>query len=182
MHRYRLAILLAITLPIPLAATGNAHAQNRALDLSHNHDVDLSPGMRENLETIGRYADTVNRRLAGQNADNAPSSAKRKRFEQIADPFEVSPQLRENDGNGAAFNGLPSAGRLELQRQIQVKAILVTARGKVAQLAIRDQNITVMDGELVDLGSLGTFAIHIERDSVTFSNPGAPQATKLILR
>lgn len=182
MNLHRLAIFIALTLPGLLPATGSVHAQNQALDLSRNRDVDLSPGMRENLETIGRYADTVNRRLAGHDTNGAASADSPRRFEQIADPFEVSPQLRES-GKNKAFTGLPDAGRLELQRQIEVRALLLIANRRVAQLAIRDKDlITVHDRELLDLGELGVFEVRIERDAVSLFNPSMPQATKLILR
>jgi len=180
MNTHRLPIIAALTLLAMLTMTKDIQAQNQALDLARDRNTELTPAMRDNLETIGRYAETVNRRLEAR--ELAPGGAKNRRFEQVSDPFEVSPQLRDDRKGSAAFSGLPNAGRLELQRQIQVEAILITTKNRIAQLNVRDQRITVMDGELVDLGTLGTFEIRIGRDSVTFSNPGAPQATKLILR
>lgn len=117
--------------------------------------------------------------------ETATADSKARRFEQLADPFEVSPQLRDGRRTGNAFGGLPGAGQLELQRRVQLRALLVIAGQRVAQLSVRDKDkdsITVHDRELVDLGDLGIFEARIERGSVTLTNPSAPQGTKLILR
>lgn len=106
-----------------------------------------------------------------------------RRLDRIADPFEVSPQLRENRKSGSSFGALPSSSRLELQRQIQLRAVLITPRGRAAQLGIRQKDsITVMDGELVDLGDLGTFHVKIDPEGVALSNPSRPQDGKINLR
>lgn len=179
--------ILILTLNVP------ALAQNKALDLSRDKSIDLQPSMRENLNTIGRYAESVNRQ-AGKHAGEAvaplPESPARKdtpaarRLDTMIDPFEVSPQLRDARRAPGNFNGLPVASKLDVQRQIQVKALLVTARGRGAQLLVRGQQaILVKDGDLVDFGDLGTFTVHVSGDEgVALSNPGLPQGNRITLR
>lgn len=168
--------LPTVALLVLLALSPELHAQNRALELAAERNADLPPSVRENLETIGRYAETVNRRLA-------PKEARPRRLDQVADPFEVSPQLRDGPKNSSSPGGLPNAGRLELQRQVQLRALLAIGGRRVAQLVIRDKDsLTVHDRELIDLGELGVFEVRIERDAVSLFNPSAPQGSKLILR
>ena len=102
----------------------------------------------------------------------------------LADPFEVSPQLREGR-RSTRFAGLPDANVLDLQRRIELKSILRTAGGKlaVAQLLINQKDtITVMNKELIDLGEMGTFQVDIDSGTVTLSNPSTPQGKKVVLR
>ncbi|UCV12755.1 hypothetical protein KI614_05955 [Dechloromonas denitrificans] len=180
-----------------LALSAPAWAQNKALELSRDKTVDLQPSMRENLVTIGRYAESVNRqigKLSGESAAPetqplAESPARReippgRRMETMIDPFEVSPQLRDGRRSPGNFSGLPVASKLDIQRQVQVKALLVTARGRGAQLLVRGQQaILVKDGDLVDFGDLGTFTIHVGAvDGVTLTHPGLPQGNKITLR
>lgn len=190
----------ALLIPLLILAAAPALAQNKALDLARDRNTEMHPSMRENLATIGRYAETVNRqvnKLSGDERNAAertgappsPSSAAprqaspNRRFEGIADPFEVSPQLRDTRRTKGGFGGLPSSSKLELQRQIQLRALLIAPGGRAAQLGIRHQEaITVMDGELIDLGDLGTFHVRIDREGVTLSNPSLPQASKIVLR
>ena len=182
---------------LAIALCGPAWAQNKALELSRDKTIDLQPSMRENLATIGRYAESVNRqigKLSGESPSPEPAplpeaSGRRelppaRRLDTMIDPFEVSPQLRDGRRSPARFSGLPVASKLDVQRQIQVKALLVTARGRGAQLLVRgDQSILVKDGDLVDFGDLGTFTIHVgAEEGVTLSNPGLPQGNKITLR
>lgn len=194
----RRPLLLSATLL--LLASAPAPAQNKALELAGDKNTELHPSLRDNLATIGRYADNVNRQIkkmsgeaGGNNAEPAPArprpeppprpEAPARRLDGIADPFEVSPQLRDNRRATGGFGGLPSSSKLELQRQIQLRAVLVTPRGRAAQLGIRHQDtITVMDGELIDLGDLGTFHVHIDREGVVLTNPSLPQGSKIVLR
>lgn len=193
MHRFppthpSTALLLALSL---LAL--NAFAQNQALDLARDKSTDLHPSLREGLNTLGRYAETVNRQvnsLSGNRSGDAapldapplPRAAGGRRFESSNDPFEVSPQLRE--GRSAhRYQGSPGASILELQKQVRLKALVITPQGRAAQLAINQtETITVMDRELIDLGGLGTFFVQIERQGVTLSDPSMPQGKKVILR
>jgi hypothetical protein len=117
----------------------------------------------------------------------------------LIDPFEVSPQLRENR-RGGGFSGLPTASKLDLRRRVQVKAMIVTPTGRAAQLEIdgtrqpqgergggaqsgQGDTMTVMDGELVDLGDLGIYIIRISAsEGVTLANPGSPQTGRITLR
>lgn len=100
----------------------------------------------------------------------------------LSDPFEVSPQLREGR-RGARFAGLPGANVLELQRRVQLKAVLRTRQGTLVQLLINHKDtITVMHKELIDLGDLGTFLVEADSGTVTLSNPSAPQGKKVVLR
>lgn len=174
-----------------------ALAQNKALELSRDKSVDLQPTMRENLATIGRYAESVNRQIGKLSGDPAQTespplpepSARRelpaaRRLDTMIDPFEVSPQLRNGRRSPGSFSGLPATSKLDVQRQIQVKALLVTDRGRGAQLLVRGQQaILVKDGDLVDFGDLGTFTVHVgTEEGVTLSNPGMPQGNKITLR
>lgn len=196
------ALLTPLFFPLLILAAAPALAQNKALDLARDKNTELHPSMRENLATIGRYAETVNRqvnKLSGDERDSSnaagappsPSSpsppsrqaSPNRRSESIADPFEVSPQLRDTRRTKNGFSGLPASSKLELQRQIQLRALLIAPGGRAAQLGIRHQEaITVMDGELIDLGDLGTFHVRIDREGVTLSNPSLPQASKIVLR
>jgi hypothetical protein len=122
--------------------------------------------MRANLQTIGQYAQEVSRRAgaavvpltgATPSAEATPAPAAAR------DPFEVSPQLRE--GRKYGYSGLPNANVLEVQRRVQVRAVIRSGQHTLAQLFIDNKDtITVMDKELIDLGDLGTFLVHIERD------------------
>lgn len=187
----------ALALLLALAFTPNdASAQNPALDLAHDQTVDVPTPLRQDLNTLGRYAETVNRQVQA-NSGNPPSepvaapaasppaptpSASVRRFESANDPFEVSPQLREGR-SGARYTGLPGASILELQKQVQLRALLITPQSRAAQLSInQSETITVMDKELIDLGNLGTFLVQIDRDGVTLFNPSMPQGKKVILR
>lgn len=177
--------------------TAPAGAQNKALDLAQDKQLEVPPAMREDLKTIGRYAQAVNQRtnpeITAAPEHAAPTMATpARRTDSVADPFEVSPQLRQNRRAASTFGGLPTATKLDLRRRIQVKALLVTPHGRMAQLDIDGsaQNarsnsnvLTVMDGELVDFGELGTYVVRISvRDGVTLSNPGTPQSGRISLR
>ncbi|MDR1936191.1 MAG: hypothetical protein LBS49_11550 [Candidatus Accumulibacter sp.] len=161
-------------------------AQNPAGALARDAKIDLPDAMREQLDTIGRYAAEVNRRGGTTelpvNANAGPPALRPSRqIELGVDPFEVSPQLR--DGRGARFTGLPGAGVLELQRRVQVRAVLRTARGALAQLLINNKDvITLMDKELIDLGEMGTFQAEIRDGTVSLSDPGNPQGKRVVLR
>lgn len=191
-------LLLAALWSLPAAA------QNPAADLARDKNTDLNPTLREGLATIGRYAETVNRQVNSLSGGKAaapetqaqaqaqplplpPELAGRRqdsshRPDIGADPFEVSPQLREGRG-GNRFMGLPGANVLDLQRRVQVRALLITPQGRAAQLAINGrETVTIMDKELVDLGDLGTFQVQIDREGVALFNPSAPQGKKVVLR
>lgn len=187
-------------------------AQNKATELSRDQRVNLPPSVRDDLAVIGRYAETVNRKI-GPASSQLPQAAETggneraprqetmpiRRTDTLIDPFEVSPQLRENR-RGGGFSGLPAASKLDIRRRIQVKAMIVTPRGRAAQLEIdgsrqpqggrgaapasaHGDTMTVMDGELVDLGDLGTYIIHISAsEGVTLANPGSPQTGRITLR
>lgn len=180
-----------------IALSNSTWAQNKALELSRDKSIDLQPSMRENLATIGRYAESVNRQVGKLSGEATPqesiphqeSPARReipagRRLDSMIDPFEVSPQLRDGRRSPGNFNGLPIASKLDIQRQVQVKALLVTARGRGAQLLVRGQQaLLVKDGDLVDFGDLGTFTIHVGAvDGVTLTHPGLPQGNKITLR
>lgn len=167
-----------------------AHAQNPVQELARDKNHDLHPSLRENLAIIGRYAESV-RNQAGKPGEppsgvapaGRPEAAGR-RLDTMVDPFEVSPQLREGRRSPGSFSGLPTASKLDVQRQIQVKALLVTQGGRGAQLLVRgQQSVIVKDGDLIDFGDLGTFTVHVTgNDGVTLSNPGLPQGNKITLR
>ena len=177
-----------------LLASHGVQAQNKAAELSRDPSVGLSREARDNLATIGRYAENVRSRIgeAMDSPPQRPNNASARRTDSMVDPFAVSPQLREGRRSGGAFNGLPSASKLDVQRQVRVKALLVTAFGRVAQLELPGiasgaagggQTMTVMDGDLVDLGDLGTYTVHIgATNGITLSNPGTPQGNRITLR
>lgn len=200
---------LALLLSMPIAP---AWAQNKAAELSRDQRVNLPPSVRDDLAVIGRYAESVNRKANPGAADlpaaTPPGSGERapraelipaRRTDALIDPFEVSPQLRESRRNGG-FSGLPTASKLDIRRRIQVKALIITPRGRAAQLEVdgnrqpvggrgaaaqlqQGDTMTVMDGELVDLGELGTYIIHISAgEGVTLANPGSPQTGRITLR
>lgn len=188
---HRICVLCCALLTAP------AGAQNKALDLAQDKQLEVPPALREGLKTIGRYAQAVNQRtnpeITAAPEHAAPTAATpARRTDSVADPFEVSPQLRQNRRTASTFGGLPTATKLDLRRRIQVKALLVTSHGRMAQLDIDGsaQNarsnsnvLTVMDGELVDFGELGTYVVRISvRDGVTLSNPGNPQSGRISLR
>lgn len=126
------------------------------------------------------------------------------RSDNLIDPFEVSPQLRDGRRGMSSIGTLPAANKLDLRRRIQVKAMLITPEGRAAQLEIDGNRspgnvrsksarmggsassgdvLTVMDGELVDFGELGTYIVRISaREGVTLANPGNPQTGRISLR
>lgn len=209
---------LPATLIVLAGAAFATAAQNKALDLAQDANIKVPQGMRDDLATIGRYADTVNRRvnsaataLAGDatSVGSAPASGQAappevaggRRFDTLVDPFEVSPQLRENRRGSGGFRGLPAASKLDIRRRVQVRAMLVTPHGRAAQLEVDARRVgteargkgaagasdgdvlTVMDGELVDFGELGTYVVHVSaREGVTLANPGNPQTGRITLR
>lgn len=191
----------ALLLGTGFLAADHAAAQNQALDLARDKNTEMHPTLREGLSTLGRYAETVNRQanaLSGSRAAEPspissgepeaqpralPPAPRPRRLEITNDPFEVSPQLREGRTFGSRYTGVPGASVLELQRQVQLRALLTTPHGKAAMLSFKNsETITVMDKELVDLGPLGTYLIQIDRDGVTLFNPSAPQGKKVVLR
>ena len=189
------SLLLSLGLVIPQPGI----AQNQALELARDKNTEMHPTLREGLNTLGRYTESVNRQVnsLSNNRNNEPLPAasgdpetspkanpvRQRRLEITNDPFEVSPQLREGRNFGSRYTGVPGASVLELQRQVQLRALLTTPYGKAAMLSIKNmETITVMDKELIDLGPLGTFLVQIDRDGVSLYNPSAPQGKKVVLR
>lgn len=168
-------------------AAGMALAQNPATDLARDRNKNLPEPLRENLETIGRYADAVNQRAQGTAPRATPGKpagtvSTERQLDLLNDPFEVSPQLRAGK-KGARFTGLPATTLTEMQRRLQIKALIHNPQGKLAMLLVNNkESITVMDGELVDLGDMGTFRVQVDAASVTLSSPDSPQGKKVILR
>lgn len=209
-HSAFTALVLTLLTPLPATAQNKSVDTLRQksttavspVDSLREKGISVPPAMRDDLEIIGRHADAVSRQLSGRTpepaaettAEAAPApvpvdgslprrAAGPRRLDNLVDPFEVSPQLRDNRRSPGAFAGLPSASRLDVQRQIQVKAVLVSARGKGAQLLVRGQTVLVKDGDLVDFGDLGTYAVHVDtKDGVTLTNPGMPQGSRITLR
>lgn len=184
MHRLKYLNCLAAAMALwPLSA----QAENPASALAKDQGKNLSPSMRDDLEVIGRYAAEVNRRTQKNgNAPGAPAPVAAVPApapqEVERDPFEVSPQLKEGR-SGMRFSGLPKSGALDLQRRIQIKAIMVTAQGGLAQLLVNGKDaVTVMDGELIDLGEMGTHQVRIVKGMVELHAPGAPEGKKVVLR
>lgn len=201
------ALVLALSMSL-----APAWAQNKATELSRDQRVNLPPSVRDDLDIIGRYAQTVIRKVTpgdeevpspplagGSERPLRPEAGTARRMDTLIDPFEVSPQLRENR-RGGGFSGLPTASKLDLRRRVQVKAMIVTPKGRAAQLEIdgyrqpqgdrggvvqsrQGDTMTVMDGELVDLGDLGIYLITISAsEGVTLANPGSPQTGRITLR
>ena len=200
-HSLSKSFAAGLMLAFGLSVSSPSTAQNKALDLARDKNTEMHPSLREGLSTLGRYAESVNRQVnalsGNRNNEAAPATggepeapvkpntnpARQRRLEIANDPFEVSPQLREGRSFGSRYTGVPGASILELQRQVQLRALLTTAHGKAAMLSINNkESITVMDKELIDLGSLGTFLIQIDHDGVSLFNPSAPQGKKVVLR
>jgi hypothetical protein len=186
----------------PAQAPANpAEPANPASALARDGPGDMPDTLREQLDTIGRYAEEVQRRVGAPEAAtpaetaapeastpeaNPPEEAAApargaRQIDLTVDPFGVSPQLRA--GAGARFSGLPDASMLELQRRVQVRAVLRTSQGVLAQLLINNKDvITLMDKDLIDLGDLGIFQAEIQTGAVALSNPNNPQGKKVVLR
>ncbi len=175
--RWLLTLALA-ALPWPAAA------QNPAEKLAADPNTSLTQDMRANLQTIGQYAQEVSRRAgaavvpltgATPSAEATPAPAAAR------DPFEVSPQLRE--GRKYGYSGLPNANVLEVQRRVQVRAVIRSGQHTLAQLFIDNKDaITVMDKELIDLADFGTFQVIIDNGTVALSDPNNRQGKKVVLR
>lgn len=162
-----------------------AAAQNPAGKLAADPTASMTQDMRANLQTIGQYAQEVSRRSGAAavpptgttptpEATPAPAVAAR-------DPFEVSPQLRE--GRRYGYSGLPSANVLEVQRRVQVRAVIRSGQNTLVQLFIDNKDaITVMDKELIDLADFGTFQVVINNGTVALSDPNNLQGKKVVLR
>lgn len=222
-HRPWPALLASLLVSLPglcLAqsqtnASTAAQATNPAQALAQDASTRLPAQLRSDMATIGRYADTVRQQLSGPTSASAAGAASvasvasvagiagnpekpATRLDQLLDPFAVSPQLRdERHGPGSgSYRGLPSATRLDIQRQVRVKAVLVTPRSRATQLEITSYGyasraqgndygnaLLVMDGELVDLGDLGVYVVHIDpHNNVTLAQPGSPQSARITLR
>ena len=161
----------------PAPAAGAAARSNPASALAASPSGQLPNDLRGQLETIGRYAAEVGRRTQGGEARPAP-----RQVDLSGDPFEVTPQLRAGR-NRSPFTGLPGANVLELKRRVQLRAVLRSGAGSVAQLLINDKDvITIMDKELIDLGELGTFQVEILSATVSLSDPNNLQGKKVVLR
>ena len=177
-----LSALAPAQTPTPLARTSTpavaAVSQTNPIGaLAVDPQAKLPPDMRSQLETIGRYAAEVGRRTAGGEARPAP-----RQVDLSGDPFEVTPQLRAGRSR-SPFTGLPGASVLELKRRVQLRAVLHTGQGAVAQLLINDKDVlTIMDKELIDLGELGIFQVEIKSAAVSLSDPNNLQGKKVVLR
>ena len=159
------------------AAPVAAARSNPASALAASPSGQLPNDLRGQLETIGRYAAEVGRRTQGGEA--RPVS---RQVDLSGDPFEVTPQLRAGR-NRSPFTGLPGASVLELKRRVQLRAVLRSAQGAVAQLLINEKDvITIMDKELIDLGELGTFQVEIQSATVSLLDPNNRQGKKVVLR
>ena len=176
--RWLLTLALA-ALPWPAAA------QNPAEKLAADPNTSLTQDMRADLQTIGRYAQEVSRRAGAPalppTGTTAPAAAAPTPAPVARDPFEVSPQLRE--GRSYRYSGLPGANVLEVQRRVQVRAVIRSGQNTLAQLFIDNKDaITVMDKELIDLADFGTFQVIIDNGTVALSDPNNRQGKKVVLR
>ncbi len=176
--RWLLTLALA-ALPWPAAA------QNPAEKLAADPNTSLTQDMRADLQTIGRDAQEVSRRAGAPalppTGTTAPAAAAPTPAPVARDPFEVSPQLRE--GRSYRYSGLPGANVLEVQRRVQVRAVIRSGQNTLAQLFINNKDaITVMDKELIDLADFGTFQVNISGGTVALTDPSSPQGKKVVLR
>lgn len=171
----RLLVLALMALPWPAAA------QNPAGKLAADPNTSMTQDMRANLQTIGQYAQEVSRRATPAGIPAADVAAPANAATATRDPFEVSPQLRE--GRSYRYSGLPSANVLEVQRRVQVRAVIRSGQNTLAQLFINNKDaITVMDKELIDLADLGTFQVDISGGTVALTDPSNPQGKRVVLR
>lgn len=163
-----------------------AAAQNPAEKLAADPNTSLTQDMRADLQTIGRYAQGsfAPRRRARSSADRNYGPGGRGTTDAGARgtrSFEVSPQLRE--GRSYRYSGLPGANVLEVQRRVQVRAVIRSGQNTLAQLFINNKDaITVMDKELIDLADFGTFQVDISGGTVTAPTDPARRKAKVVLR
>lgn len=182
-QRFRTAGWL-LTLAL-MAQPWPAAAQNPAEKLAADANTSMPQDMRANLQTIGQYAQEVSRRAGAAALPVTPTTAVAETAPMPAavarDPFEVSPQLRE--GRSYRYSGLPSANVLEVQRRIQVRAVIRSGQNTLAQLLINNKDaITVMDKELIDLADFGVFQVVINNGTVALTDPSNLQGKKVVLR
>lgn len=171
------ATLALLLLPMAAAQAQSAPPKNPAQELASDPQARINDTLRQQLEVIGRYANEVSNRSAPATAAVTP----RRQIDIAVDPFEVSPQLREGRQR-TPFSGLPGANVLELKRRVQLRAVIRTSQGTLAQLLVNDKDVvTIMDKELVDLGDMGTFQAEIHAGAVSLTPPGSPQK-KVVLR
>jgi hypothetical protein len=199
-----LSSVLCLLSPESYSAQAPADPANPASALARDGQREMPDTLREQLDTIGRYAEEVQRRVGTPEAAapaGAPETAAPEaeagppeeaaapargarpidRGDLAVEPVGGAPQLRA--GAGARFSGLPDASMLELQRRVQVRAVLRTSQGVLAQLLINNKDvITLMDKDLIDLGDLGIFQAEIQTGAVALSNPNNPQGKKVVLR
>ncbi|MFT3848573.1 MAG: hypothetical protein QM739_07775 [Propionivibrio sp.] len=183
-HIIPIRLPLAAWLLALMAQPWPATAQNAAGQLAADPNTSMTQDMRANLRTIGQYAQEVSRRAGAAvpvSAAPHPAEAPPTPAATTRDPFEVSPQLRE--GRNYRYSGLPGANVLEVQRRVQVRAVIRSGESTLAQLFINNKDaITVMDKELIDLADFGTFQVSISGGTVALTDPSNPQGKKVVLR
>jgi hypothetical protein len=174
-HRLLPAIVLLV-LCVPFAAPP-ATAQNRTLSAK------VPPAMKQDLETLQRYADEVNRRTGRRDQSaTAPSVPPATPPANTAaslerDPFEVSSQLRESGMRARAGGTLGDAGALN--RNLRIRAMARGPAGGIAQIEAGKDVITVRDGDELVVDGI-RYTVHIERDSLVLRGAGAPQFRMLV--
>jgi hypothetical protein len=146
--------------------------------------VKAPPNMKQDLETLQRYADEVNRRsdnrsaappAAAPAATTTPATAPTASVER--DPFEVSPQLRESGLRARTGGGLGDNGALN--RTLRIRAMARGPEGGIAQIEAGKDVITVRDGDELVVDGI-RYTVHIERDSLVLRGAGAPQFKMLV--
>lgn len=164
-----------LILPALLAALpGLAAAQAR-----------VPPAMQQDLETLQRYADEVNRRSQGSRggpppaapaASPTPASSAQAGIER--DPFEVSPQLRESSLRNRPGSTLGGAGGA-INRHLRIRAMARGPEGGIAQLEAGKDVVTVRDGDELVVDGI-PYTVHVERDGLLLRGSAAPQFRMLV--
>lgn len=173
----RPALLILSALLTALPGLALAQAQPR-----------VPPAMQQDLETLQRYADEVNRRSQGGRGGPPPAApaaspppapaapAAQAGIER--DPFEVSPQLRESSLRNRPGSTLGGAGGA-INRHLRIRAMARGPEGGIAQLEAGKEVVTVRDGDELVVDGI-PYTVHVERDGLLLRGSAAPQFRMLV--
>lgn len=148
----------------------------------------VPPAMQQDLETLQRYADEVNRRSQGGRNSPPPAAPAASPTPAPAapaaqagierDPFEVSPQLRESSLRNRPGSTLGGAGGA-INRHLRIRAMARGPEGGIAQLEAGKDVVTVRDGDELVVDGI-PYTVHVERDGLLLRGSAAPQFRMLV--